>query len=53
MQDKIDYAVRQAAGARKRADVCSDKAMQEEWLTVARMWEELILAYRGLDGGQE
>lgn len=45
MQREIEQAMRQALDARAQADACVDTGMREEWLHVARMWDDLIQAY--------
>lgn len=48
MREKIEWAHRQAAVARKKAQDCADPRTKEEWAQVALMWEELASAYRSL-----
>lgn len=48
MREKIDWAHRQAAVARKKAREAAEQRMKDEWAQVALMWEELADAYRSL-----
>jgi hypothetical protein len=41
MQQRIEYARRQAADARQKAIQCTDERMQSEWGKAARMWDEI------------
>jgi hypothetical protein len=42
MREKIEAAKRNAKDARDRALLCREKAMQDEWFKVARLWDEVI-----------
>jgi hypothetical protein len=46
MQQKIEHAKRQAHEARESARRCSDKRVQDEWIRVASLWDELAEEYR-------
>jgi hypothetical protein len=48
----IELARRQALNAYERAAECIDNHLKEEWLRVARMWEELDRAYSDLQRTQ-
>jgi hypothetical protein len=45
MHAKIEHAIRQALDARQRAAACVDAGAQDEWLKVARKWDELASSY--------
>ncbi|HEY3636916.1 MAG TPA: hypothetical protein VGK90_02100 [Rhizomicrobium sp.] len=46
MQQKIDSARSKAMRAREKALMCGDHRLKEEWLLVARTWEELVAEFR-------
>lgn len=41
MQQRIEYARRQAADARQKAIQCADERTRSEWEKAARMWEQI------------
>lgn len=45
MQQRIEYARRQALEARAKAGECIDTKARAEWIKAARMWEVLIEQY--------
>ena len=45
MRERIARASRQAVDARERALESGDLRAKEEWLKIARMWEELAHEY--------
>lgn len=53
MQQKIDYAMRQSLDARQQAEACMDNHVREQWLTVARTWDDLVRACEEMRREQE
>ena len=45
---KVEDAKRQALEAREKALACADRYEREEWLQVAKMWNDLAEEYRRL-----
>ena len=49
MREKIEQARQQAREARDKALLCREKAMQDEWFKVARLWDAIAQEYVNLD----
>jgi hypothetical protein len=45
MHARIEQAIRQALEARQKAAACIDTGTQDEWLKIARKWDELASSY--------
>jgi hypothetical protein len=46
MQQRIEYAHRQALDAWEKARECSDNRIRAEWEKAAQMWEAIIEQYK-------
>ena len=46
MYKNMEHAVRQSSEARRRADICVSIGVRDQWLMIARMWDDLASSYK-------
>jgi len=49
MREKIENARRQSMEAQLKAVRCAEQTARDEWMAVARMWDDIATEYERLD----